>query len=133
MVRERTQYVHYFFFLYLGRGLSLAASFGCDPDADRLKKFPAWVSYLNMSVLIGTLAVALFNASKDPVARNFAYLYAVISVGILVRIHRPFSLIAKFFVPLLYGAFHPFIRSSSYPVDIWVCAVPATYHHDPQT
>jgi len=43
-----------------------------------------WVSYLNMSVLIGTLAVALFNASKDPVARNFAYLYAVISVGILV-------------------------------------------------
>jgi len=43
-----------------------------------------WVSYLNMSVLIGTLAVALFNASKDPIARNFAYVYAVISVGILV-------------------------------------------------
>jgi uncharacterized membrane protein YidH (DUF202 family) len=43
-----------------------------------------WVSYLNMSVLIGTLAVALFNASKDPIASNFAYLYAAISVGILV-------------------------------------------------
>jgi len=42
-----------------------------------------WVSYLNMSVLVGTLAVALFNASKDPIARNFAYLYAVISIGIL--------------------------------------------------
>jgi len=43
-----------------------------------------WVSYLNMSVLIGALAVALFNASKDSIARNFAYLYAVISVGILM-------------------------------------------------
>ena len=46
----------------------------------------AWVSYLNMSILIGTLAVALFNASKDPIARNFAYVYALISIGILVRI-----------------------------------------------
>jgi len=43
-----------------------------------------WVSYLNMSVLIGTLAVALYNASKDPIARNFAYVYAIISIGILV-------------------------------------------------
>lgn len=39
-----------------------------------------------MSVLIGTFAVALFNASKDPIASKFAYLYALISVGILVRI-----------------------------------------------
>jgi hypothetical protein len=39
-----------------------------------------------MSVLIATLAVALFNASKDTIARGFAYLYAVISVGILVRV-----------------------------------------------
>ncbi|KAH9167876.1 hypothetical protein EDB89DRAFT_1649848 [Lactarius sanguifluus] len=31
-----------------------------------------------------TLAVALFNASKDPIARNFAYVYAAISVGILI-------------------------------------------------
>jgi len=43
-----------------------------------------WVSYLNMSVLIGTLAVALFNASKDSIARDFAYVYAVISIGILL-------------------------------------------------
>ena len=52
-----------------------------DADTDVLL---AWVSYINMSILIGTLAVALFNASKDPVARNFAYVYAIISVGILV-------------------------------------------------
>ncbi|KAI0303572.1 hypothetical protein B0F90DRAFT_1707028, partial [Multifurca ochricompacta] len=37
-----------------------------------------------MSILIATLSVALFNASKDPIARNFAYVYAVISVGILI-------------------------------------------------
>ena len=55
-----------------------------DPLALDFSFIPAWVSYLNMSVLIGTLAVALFNASKDPIARNFAYVYAVISVGILV-------------------------------------------------
>jgi len=42
-----------------------------------------WVSYLNIGVLIGTLALALFNASKDDVARNFAYFYAVVSVVIL--------------------------------------------------
>jgi len=42
-----------------------------------------WVSYLNIGVLIGTFAIALFNASKDDVARNFAYFYAVVSVGIL--------------------------------------------------
>ncbi|KAI0067257.1 hypothetical protein BV25DRAFT_1819570 [Artomyces pyxidatus] len=43
-----------------------------------------WVSYLNMSILIGTLSVALFNASKDQIAKNFAYVYAIISVGIMV-------------------------------------------------
>jgi len=44
-----------------------------------------WVSWLNLSVLIGTIALALFNASTDnPVARIFAYTYAVISVGVLV-------------------------------------------------
>ncbi|KAI0280256.1 hypothetical protein BGY98DRAFT_914883 [Russula aff. rugulosa BPL654] len=43
-----------------------------------------WVAYINMSVLIGTLAVALFNATKDPIARKMAYLYALISIGILV-------------------------------------------------
>lgn len=45
---------------------------------------PAWVSYLNIAVLIGTLSLALFNASKDEVARNFAYAYAIISVIVLV-------------------------------------------------
>ncbi|KAI0052307.1 hypothetical protein FA95DRAFT_1380525 [Auriscalpium vulgare] len=43
-----------------------------------------WIAYLNMSILIGTLAVALFNTSKDQIAKNFAYLYALISVGIMV-------------------------------------------------
>ncbi|KAJ7082240.1 hypothetical protein B0H15DRAFT_746845, partial [Mycena belliarum] len=43
-----------------------------------------WVAWLNIAVLIGTLALALFNASKDQIARNFAYLYALISVGVLV-------------------------------------------------
>ena len=47
----------------------------------------AWLSWLNISVLVGTLALALFNASEDnQVARTFAYTYAVISVGILVSI-----------------------------------------------
>ncbi|KAJ7126805.1 hypothetical protein C8R44DRAFT_873926 [Mycena epipterygia] len=43
-----------------------------------------WVAWLNIAVLIGTLALALFNASKDQIARNFAYLYALISVGVLI-------------------------------------------------
>ncbi|EKM57813.1 uncharacterized protein PHACADRAFT_251676 [Phanerochaete carnosa HHB-10118-sp] len=43
-----------------------------------------WVSYLNIAVLIGTLSLALFNASKDQIARNFAYTYAAISVGVLI-------------------------------------------------
>ncbi|KAJ4477386.1 hypothetical protein J3R30DRAFT_3290953 [Lentinula aciculospora] len=43
-----------------------------------------WVSWLNLAVLLGTLALALFNASKDTVARKFAYTYAVISVGVLI-------------------------------------------------
>ncbi|OSX57630.1 hypothetical protein POSPLADRAFT_1174167 [Postia placenta MAD-698-R-SB12] len=43
-----------------------------------------WIAYLNTSVLVGTLALALFNASKDQIARNFAYAYALISVAILV-------------------------------------------------
>lgn len=48
----------------------------------------AWVSYLNIAVLIGTLSLALFNASKDEIARNFAYTYAAISVGVLVSCAR---------------------------------------------
>ncbi|KAI0635630.1 hypothetical protein C8Q77DRAFT_1098695 [Trametes polyzona] len=43
-----------------------------------------WIAYLQTSVLIGTLALALFNASKDNIARNFAYAYAGLSVAVLV-------------------------------------------------
>ncbi|KAI8980074.1 hypothetical protein BD414DRAFT_493546 [Trametes punicea] len=43
-----------------------------------------WISYLQTSVLIGTLALALFNASKDDIARDFAYAYAALSVAVLV-------------------------------------------------
>ncbi|KAI0360188.1 hypothetical protein OH77DRAFT_1517713 [Trametes cingulata] len=43
-----------------------------------------WIAYLQTSVLIGTLALALFNASKDDIARNFAYAYAALSVAVLV-------------------------------------------------
>lgn len=42
-----------------------------------------WISWLNISVLLGTLALALFNASRDVVARRFAYTYALISIGVL--------------------------------------------------
>ncbi|KIK99957.1 hypothetical protein PAXRUDRAFT_130940 [Paxillus rubicundulus Ve08.2h10] len=43
-----------------------------------------WVSWLNLAVLLGTLALALFNASHEPVARRFAYVYAAISIGVVV-------------------------------------------------
>ncbi|KAK1222880.1 hypothetical protein PQX77_014302 [Marasmius sp. AFHP31] len=43
-----------------------------------------WVAWLNLSILLGTLSLALFNASKDYVARSFAYTYAVISIGVLI-------------------------------------------------
>ncbi|KAE9398572.1 hypothetical protein BT96DRAFT_920775 [Gymnopus androsaceus JB14] len=44
-----------------------------------------WISWLNLAVLLGTLALALFNASNhNPIARNFAYAYALISIGVLV-------------------------------------------------
>ncbi|KAF8896445.1 hypothetical protein BD779DRAFT_1433330 [Infundibulicybe gibba] len=43
-----------------------------------------WVAWLNISVLLGTLSLALFNASQDQVARNFAYVYALISIGVLI-------------------------------------------------
>ncbi|KAH9856622.1 hypothetical protein C2E23DRAFT_808317 [Lenzites betulinus] len=43
-----------------------------------------WIAYLQTSVLIGTLALALFNASKDNIARNLAYAYAGLSVVVLV-------------------------------------------------
>ena len=48
----------------------------------------AWISYLQTAVLIGTLALALFNASKDQIARNFAYAYAILSIAVTVRTCR---------------------------------------------
>ncbi|KAL5526786.1 hypothetical protein ACEPAF_8511 [Sanghuangporus sanghuang] len=43
-----------------------------------------WIAYLNIGVLLGTLALALFNASEDAIARDFAYIYAGISVCVVV-------------------------------------------------
>ncbi|CAE6478345.1 unnamed protein product [Rhizoctonia solani] len=43
-----------------------------------------WVSYLNMGVLLSTLSLALFNASNDAISLIFAYIYAVISVAVMV-------------------------------------------------
>jgi hypothetical protein len=95
-----------------------------DADTDVLL---AWVSYINMSILIGTLAVAMFNASKDRVARNFAYVYAVISVGILVCAERSLS----FFFPLalLPNLIHPF-KHDRISLGVFLCVVPASYYHD---
>ncbi|KDR76109.1 hypothetical protein GALMADRAFT_461435 [Galerina marginata CBS 339.88] len=43
-----------------------------------------WISWLSNSVLIAALSLGLFNASKDDIARTFAYVYAVISVCVLI-------------------------------------------------
>ncbi|KAL5525996.1 hypothetical protein ACEPAG_7334 [Sanghuangporus baumii] len=43
-----------------------------------------WIAYLNIGVLLGTLALALFNASEDAIARDFAYIYAGISICVVV-------------------------------------------------
>ncbi|KAF8239661.1 hypothetical protein L208DRAFT_1385650 [Tricholoma matsutake] len=43
-----------------------------------------WVSWLNISILLGTLALALFNASKDQIATNFAIFYALVSIAVLI-------------------------------------------------
>ncbi|CEL55375.1 Vacuolar transporter chaperone 2 OS=Saccharomyces cerevisiae (strain ATCC 204508 / S288c) GN=VTC2 PE=1 SV=1 [Rhizoctonia solani AG-1 IB] len=43
-----------------------------------------WVSYLNMGVLLSTLSLALFNASSDAISLLFAYIYAAISVAVMV-------------------------------------------------
>ena len=41
------------------------------------------MSYVNVALLLGTLALALFNASDDIVARRFGYTYALISLVVL--------------------------------------------------
>ncbi|KAF8972193.1 hypothetical protein BDZ97DRAFT_1752785 [Flammula alnicola] len=43
-----------------------------------------WVAWLNISILMAALSLGLFNASKDDIARRFAYVYAFISVCVLV-------------------------------------------------
>ncbi|KXN81284.1 Vacuolar transporter chaperone 2 [Leucoagaricus sp. SymC.cos] len=43
-----------------------------------------WVSWLNIAVVLATLSLALFNASKDEVATYFAYTYAIISICVLI-------------------------------------------------
>ena len=52
----------------------------------------AWIAYLNIGILLGTLALALFNASEDAIARDFAYVYAGISVCVVVRSNIHLSL-----------------------------------------
>jgi len=51
----------------------------------------AWVSWLNIGILLTTLSLALYNASKDNIATYFAYAYAVISICVLVRSKISFS------------------------------------------
>ena len=57
-----------------------------------------------MSVLLAALSLGLFNASKDDIARNFAYVYAFISICVLAsillvkRVHPPDLVIGRFMV-----------------------------------
>lgn len=44
----------------------------------------AWVSWMNVAILLATLSLALYNGSKDAIATSFAYVYAVISICTLV-------------------------------------------------
>ncbi|KAF9472862.1 hypothetical protein BDN70DRAFT_886471 [Pholiota conissans] len=43
-----------------------------------------WISWLSISVLMAALSLGLFNASRDDVARRFAYVYAGISICVLI-------------------------------------------------
>lgn len=77
--------------------------------------FLAWLSWLNAAILIATFAVALFNASRDPIARAFAYVYAAFSVCVLVRLHPALSL----YIP----------HNLS---DLRLLPLSVSHHHDPQ-
>lgn len=44
----------------------------------------AWVSWMNIAILLATLSLALYNGSKDAIATSFAYVYAAISICTLV-------------------------------------------------
>lgn len=80
----------------------------------------AWISYLNIAMLIGTLAIALFNAAKDDIARYMAYAYAVISVGIIVR-------------SLLFTMIQSSELTCTIMLDLRLCCLSTPYHHDPST
>lgn len=43
-----------------------------------------WISYLNIALVIGMMSLTLFNASQDSISIKFAYVYAAISIGVLV-------------------------------------------------
>lgn len=43
-----------------------------------------WISYLNIALLLAMLALTLFNASPDEISKKFAYIYALISIGVLI-------------------------------------------------
>ncbi|KAF8181555.1 hypothetical protein BJ912DRAFT_1062123 [Pholiota molesta] len=43
-----------------------------------------WISWLNISILMAALSLGLFNASRDEIARRFAYIYASISICVLI-------------------------------------------------
>ena len=75
----------------------------------------AWVSWLNISILLGTLALALFNASRDKIATNFAIFYAVVSIAVLVcQCHFPLDYMA-------------YLRLK----DICICSLSTSNYYDP--
>lgn len=73
-------------------------------------------------MLIGTLALALFNASEDTIAQNFAYLYALISVGVLV---------ASFFT--LCSKHNPGAHMILCYLDLWMGHISKANYNDQKT
>ena len=63
----------------------------------------AWISWLNVSIILATLSLGLFNASKDDIARKFAYVYAFISVAILVSWYMRYPHLYLTIVRKIYG------------------------------
>lgn len=74
----------------------------------------AWISWLHNAVVLASFSVALFNASKDDTAKRFAYVYALISVGVLVKKRFSFAVSALLI----------------WITDIWICAIPIPYNDD---
>ena len=54
---------------------------------------------MNQAMVMVALSVALFNASKDEIARRFAYTYGFISVCTLVRPSPVYALPCTYFWP----------------------------------